>query len=192
MEKIRRLNLVNSVSGFKSANLIGTGDNFGNLNLAIFSSVIHLGSNPPLLGFIIRPTTVKRHTYDNIKNTRYYTINHIHEEIVEQAHQTSAKYPSGISEFEATGLNSESWMGYPAPFLKESFIKIGMKYEEEYEIKANGTRLIVGRIIELRFPEHILQKNGTLLLSKTGTVAISGLNSYYRTNRLIQLKYARP
>ena len=58
MEKIFRLNLINSVTGFKSANLIGTTSKEGITNLAVFSSITHLGSNPPFIGFVLRPTTV--------------------------------------------------------------------------------------------------------------------------------------
>ncbi|MFT6388340.1 MAG: hypothetical protein ACJAUP_001720 [Cellvibrionaceae bacterium] len=42
------VNFINSLSGFKSANLIGTVDSVQNTNLAIVSSVIHLCAKPPL------------------------------------------------------------------------------------------------------------------------------------------------
>ncbi|MGB3607238.1 MAG: flavin oxidoreductase, partial [Psychroserpens sp.] len=70
---IYRINLINSCSGYKSANLLGTKSEQGIENVAVFSSVTHIGSNPPLLGFICRPTTVMRHTYENIKSTGFYT-----------------------------------------------------------------------------------------------------------------------
>ena len=59
--KIYRLNLINSVTGYKSAHLVGTVSAEGTKNLAVFSSVVHLGSDPALIGFILRPTTVPRH-----------------------------------------------------------------------------------------------------------------------------------
>ena len=66
MPKVRRLNIINSITGIKPANLIGTMIK-NNLNLAIFSSVVHLGSNPALIGFILRPQQkIRRHTYENI------------------------------------------------------------------------------------------------------------------------------
>ena len=58
-------------------NLIATKSNDGFPNVAVFSSVTHLGSNPPLLGFITRPAFVPRNTYENIRKTGIYTINHI-------------------------------------------------------------------------------------------------------------------
>ena len=79
-EKLYRTNLTNSLSGFKSANLIGTISKEGKTNLAIFNSVIHVGANPPLMGLLMRPVSDERHTYTNIKETNHFTINHIKKE----------------------------------------------------------------------------------------------------------------
>ena len=94
LDHLYKINFVNSLSGFKSANLIATKSKDGISNVAVFSSVVHYGSNPPILGFVLRPTTVSRNTYDNIKQTQFYTINHIVSSIIEDAHHTSAKYTS--------------------------------------------------------------------------------------------------
>ena len=107
MEKQNRVHLVNSLGGFKSVSLVGTTDEEGHTNLAIFSSVFHIGANPPLMGLIFRPTPPERNTYNNILKTGYYTLNHINESIYKQAHQTSARYDKTISEFEVTGLTPE-------------------------------------------------------------------------------------
>lgn len=47
LEDRKRIALINSLSGFKSLNLIGTINNQGQTNLAIFNSVVHIGANPP-------------------------------------------------------------------------------------------------------------------------------------------------
>ena len=96
-EKFYRAAFINSITGFKSATLIGTISKKGNANLAIFNSVIHVGANPPALGFLMRPISVERHTYNNIKETGCFTVNHINREIFKQAHQTSARYEKNIS-----------------------------------------------------------------------------------------------
>ena len=72
-----RRNFINSLSGYKSVNLVGTIDKAGKTNLAIFNTVIHVGSNPALLGLLVRPPVVPRHTLTNILETNRYTINHI-------------------------------------------------------------------------------------------------------------------
>ena len=71
LQHVYRINLINSCSGYKSANLLGSVSKDGITNVAVFSSVTHLGSNPPVLGFILRPTTIPRNTYNNIKQNEF-------------------------------------------------------------------------------------------------------------------------
>lgn len=191
-EKLYRTNLFNSLSGFKSANLIGTISKEGKTNLAIFSSVIHVGANPPLMGLLMRPVSVERHTYHNIKETGYFTVNHINKEIYKQAHQTSARYDKDVSEFDECGLNPEYSGTNKAPYVKESTIKIGLRLVEEQEIKANGTIFIVGEIDELILPRDVIAKDGHVDIEKAEIVVISGLDSYHATKRIARLSYAKP
>ena len=192
LDKIYRINLINSTSGYKSANLIGSKDSKGVPNLAVFSSVIHMGSTPPLLGFILRPTKVARHTYSNIKETKYYTINHIAYDFAEQAHHTSAKYASEISEFEVTGLREAYLNNFFAPFVDKSPVKIGMRYMEEYEVEANGTILVIGEIVDLYLKEELLEKDGFVDLSKGKIASINGLDGYSFANQPRRFGYQRP
>lgn len=192
MSYVPRINLVNSITGYKSASLIGTKSAAGILNVAIFSSVTHIGSNPPLIGFIVRPTTITRNTYDNIKETGFYTINHIHRGIIAAAHHTSAKYPAEVSEFDKTTLNPVFRDGFYAPYVQEAVVKIGLKFREEIPIKANGTSMILGEIQEMIFPEAYQSEDGLVDLNAAETVCISGLDSYHLPHELARFEYARP
>lgn len=191
-EKRFRANFINSVTGFKSANLIGTFDSNGNENLAVFSSITHLGSNPALLGFITRPTVVPRHTYINIKETGVFTVNHIHESIIKQAHHTAARYDKEVSEFEKSKLTPAYKGNWKAPFVKESAIQIACEYVNEYEIKENGTVLVVGAIKHIYLPEGCYTDDGWINLSKEQTVTVNGLDSYASPKLLDRLSYAKP
>lgn len=173
-EKLYRTNFVNSLSGFKSANLIGTISKEGKTNLAIFSSVIHVGANPPAIGFLMRPVSVERHTYKNIKETNYFTINHINKNIFKKAHQTSARYDKDISEFDECGLTPEYSDTIKAPYVKESKIKIGCRFVEEHEIKFNGTIFIVGEILEVILPDDIVGEDGFLISKKPEQLPSAG------------------
>ena len=137
LEQRYRAHLINSLSGFKSANLLGTVDKNGQENLSIVSSVFHLGANPALLGMIIRPHSVPRHSFENLLETGFYTLNHVNEDIVTQAHQTSARYEKEQSEFIETGLTAEYLNDFKAPFVKESKIKMGLKLVSEQVIELN-------------------------------------------------------
>lgn len=191
-EKQYRVNFINSLSGFKSANLIGTISEEGKTNLAIFNSVVHVGANPPLIGFIMRPVSVERHTYTNIKETNYFTINHINKEIFKQAHQTSARYDKNVSEFDACGLTPEYTETIKAPYVKESYIKFGCQFVEEHQIKSNNTIFIVGEILEVIIPDDIILNDGFVDIERAETIAISGLDSYHETKRISRLSYAKP
>lgn len=192
LEKIYKINLINSCSGFKSANLLGTVSEKGITNVAVFSSVTHLGSNPPTLGFILRPTTVPRNTYKNILDTGIFTINHIWEDIIEDAHHTSAKYTEEISEFDMTNLEPEFKGNFKAPFVKNAPVQMSMKFMEEIYISSNDVILIVAQIQELFVHDELLQEDGLINLSKGKVVAINGLDTYTLPKFKTQLSYQRP
>ena len=191
LDKVTRLKLINSVTGIKPANLIGSISKQGITNLAVFSSLVHLGSNPSLLGFIVRPNyKVPRHTYQNILDTKYYTINHINESFTEKAHYTSAKFDKNISEFNECKLTEEYNNDFKVPYVKESNFKMGMIFKEAIDIKINGTILVIGEIDNLIVTDSAFY-NGEIDLEKTATVGISGLNSYYKLKKIATYPFAR-
>lgn len=193
MDKIFRLNLINSCTGFKSANLLGTKSKNGAPNVAVFSSITHLGSNPPLIGFVLRPTTVPRDTYRNIKETGCFTVNHIHSGIIEDAHHTSAKYPTEVSEFSQTQLEEDYLEDFYAPYIQGAKVRLGCRFLNEYEIKENDTLLLVSQIEHLYVEnKNILQEDGWLKLQNADTVTINGLDGYAKTTLLDRFSYARP
>lgn len=192
LEKNKRAHLINSLGGFKSVSLVGTTDKSGNANVAIFSSLFHVGANPPLIGLIFRPSPPERNTYANIIETGFYTINHINEAIYNQAHQTSARYDKGISEFEITGLNSVYKDSFMAPYVAESNIQLGIEFKEKIDISINNTTLIIGEIVQIYIPEDCLSTDGFIDIEKANTITCSGLDSYHKTVQLDRLSYAKP
>lgn len=191
LEKRYRAALINSLSGFKPANLIGTANAQGQTNLAVISSVVHLGSNPPLFGMVQRPPVVPRHTYENILETGVYTVNHIHETIHEQAHQTSARFARDESEFDATGLTPSFVDGFAAPFVAESKIRFGMRLVRDVAIEENGTRFLIGKVEWIDIAEELLAEDGYLNIEKAGSLAITGLDGYHRSEMIGRLPYAK-
>ena len=192
LDHLFNINLINSLSGYKAANLIGTTSAEGIENVAVFSSIVHLGSNPPIFGFILRPTTVPRNTYKNIRETGFYTINHIAKNFIEDAHHTSAKYPEHISEFDKTKLNPEYKHDFLAPYVAESPIQIGMKYLEEYHIKSNDVIMVVGQIEMVFIQDDLLEQDGFVDLSKGNIATINGLDGYAVPINNSRFKYQRP
>jgi len=192
MDRVKRLNLINSITGISPANLVGTISTDLTENLSIFSSVIHIGSNPPLMGFILRPTeSNRRDTYENIIKTNKFTINHIHSEMIQKSHYTSVKFKKNESEFKKCQLTPEYLNSFQAPYVKESYVKIGLNLEDIHLIKSNGCRLIIGCIEHIYVPDNALHENGNIQLELLNSIGVSGLDTYYSLNKIRQYSYAR-
>lgn len=191
-EKRFRTNFINSLTGFKSLALVGTQNAAGKTNLAPFSQIFHVGAHPPLLGMLVRPDVSQRHTLENIREMGFWTLNHISEFFFREAHQCAARYPEDLSEFDAVGLTPLLEENFPAPFVAEAHIRLGLKLREEKKLEINGTHLLIGEIQEVSLPENCLLDDGFVDLEQAGTLTVSGLDSYHRTMRLARLSYAKP
>ena len=186
LDRVERLKIINSIAGIRSVNLIATKSKQGISNLSVFSSVTHLGSNPPLMGFISRPNEeVRRDTISNLSEYPFFTINSVEKETINNAHLTSGKYDSNVSEFEKCGFK-ESYIGdFSIPFVLSSRVKIGLELVELINIKANNTILVVGKIKILQLPKDYMQK------SKDKHIGVVGLNTYYSIDRIGEFDYVR-
>jgi len=184
---------VNSLSGFKSVNLLGSKSKSGQENLSVISSLVHLGSNPPFMGLVIRPHSEDspRHSLENILETHCFTLNHVSKDFFKKAHQTSARYPRDVSEFEAVELEPEYKDNFYAPYLKESSVQMGLKLSSEYFIKENKTHFIVAEVKNIYTLEKAINNDGSLNIEDLKTVALSGLDTYHSTSKISKLSYAK-
>lgn len=187
-----RTNFINSLSGFKSANLVGTQSADGVNNISIVSSVFHVGASPALVGMLMRPHTVKRDTLQNIKETGVYTLNHVHASFADKAHQCAANYPADVSEFDAAGLTPKMSSVVKAPFVLESKIRMALVLEQITLIELNQTELVIGRIVEVDLEQIKPLADGYLDIEKAQSVAVSCLDSYHTTSRIDRYAYAKP
>jgi flavin reductase (DIM6/NTAB) family NADH-FMN oxidoreductase RutF len=192
MERFYRANFMNALTGFKSPVLIGTSNIDGVHNLAIFNNLVHLGADPALIGFVNRPRSAAPHTLANIESTGVYTINHISQLFIQQAHQTSAKYPEGVSEFEKTGLTVQQIEHTKAPFVAESPLKFALVLKEIIPVKFNNSFFVIGAITDIYLDDIKIEEDGCMDLENAGIVASLGINGYYSTKKLIKLPYAKP
>lgn len=192
MDPRYRVNFINSLSGFKSANLIGTACERGSTNVSVVSSAFHIGANPPLMGFIFRPDVAERHTLDNIRTTKQFTVNHIGADFVGAAHQTSARYPRAVSEFDVTGLTASFVGDFKAPRVGESRLCLGMELRQEIPLEINGTHMILAEIVWVEVDGSAIQEDGFVDLVSLNSVTVSGLDSYHRVEPGQRYPYAKP
>jgi len=191
-EKRYRTAFINSLAGFRQAVLVGTKSADGFPNLAIFNSLIHLGANPALFGLMSRPDTVQRDTLQNILDTKSYTLNYIRSSHYKKAHQTSARYDRGISEFEQVGFPESYHPAFHAPFVEDAVVKIAMALEETIPIQLNGTILIIGSVQHIEIDETLVGTDGFVDLSAADVLISQGLDAYFVANEVGRLPYAKP
>lgn len=191
MQSRFRATLVNSISGYKSIILVGTKSAAGISNLAPFNSVVHIGSNPPYIGMIARPQTEEHQTLKNIKETGYYTLNQVHENILKQAHQCSAKYDANTSEFTEVGLTEQDSEISSAPYVEESLLKMTLKLVDIIPIPLNGTNLVIGEIVEILIGDCKIEEDGYVHVEELGSIASLGLDGYLKVSPIARYPYAK-
>ena len=191
MEKRYRTTLINSLPGYKCLQIVGTASAGGVTNLALFNSVFHVGANPPLLGMVVRPQTPEHDTLNNIKATGCFTLNNVLPAWYRQAHQISASYPSGFSEFEVTDLEPSFNDGFSAPFVSQSTVKIALTLQQVIDIEVNNTTIVIGQINHVIMDDSLISADGYIDHEKAGTITVAGLDSYFTTQSLGRLPYAK-
>lgn len=191
-ERIYRANFINCLTGFKPVSLLGTISNDGIPNLSVISSIVHLGADPALIGYINRPIAAAPDTITNIQQTKCYTINHISHAILKQAHQCSAKYAPTVNEFDATGLTELYEANMVAPFVKEATVRYYMELVEIVPIKHNHTFFVIGALQSVFLEESIIGEDGFLNLASAGSIVSIGLDGYAKAEMIARLPYAKP
>jgi len=192
MEKFYRINLVNSLGGYKSLHLLGTESENGLSNLCLVSSVFHLGADPPLIGLVMRPQREHNDTLSNIRATGQYTLNNVLPSWYMQAHKTSASYPSGVSEFDECGFEKIYSPEFKAPFVKQSTVRIGLELRETINIELNATTILIGEVANIMIEEQLISNDGTIDHIQAGTMTVAGLDSYFSPELVGRLSYAKP
>lgn len=187
-----RARLINCLSGVKTAVLIGTADKDKNENVAVFSSLFHLGANPALMGLIFRPHVTARHTLENIHETGQFTINIMPASLSDKVHQTSARFPKSPSEFEGAKLKPQWIEGIECPFVEESVLKWHMSFVRQIDIPENGTHMIIGAVENIFIPENILKDDGFVDLEVLDPCLVSGLDCYHQVKNKTRYAYAKP
>lgn len=136
-------------------------DEQGRANLAPYSFFNAYSSNPPILVFSsnrrVRDNTTKD-TLANIEATREVVINMVNYDIVRQMALSSVEFPTGVSEFEKTGLTpiASDLIG---PFrVKESPAQLECKVNEIIPLGDQGGagHLIICHVVKMHIAKHVI------------------------------------
>lgn len=190
-EREYRRTFINCLWGLKSVHLIGTVNQNNVPNVAIISSVFHLGANPPMMGVCFRPPVANTHTFDNILASKKFTVNVVTEKFYKQAHRCSANFRDGISEFDETGLTPQYESGFPIPFVEESPIRFSVQYHEHFSVRENESRIVVGKVQDIYIDSSLIDSKGYISYDSIEPVVVSGLEGYFSVKEIDRLGYER-
>ena len=87
-------------------------------------------------------------------------------------------------------LTPEYISDFPAPFVLESQVKIGMKFVESLPL-SNGCIFVIGSVEWLVIPDNAINDLGQLDLEVAESVGVSGLNTYYELSKIGTFPYVR-
>jgi flavin reductase (DIM6/NTAB) family NADH-FMN oxidoreductase RutF len=175
MEKERKIALIQSIVGPRAVHLIGTKSLLGQSNLAVFNSIMHLGSDPALIGLFFRPGI--RHTLQNLLDTGYCSLNPARPDNVVEVHET--RKPWEHSEFEACGFTEVYHENHSVPFVKESALHALLKLENILSVEANSTSIAVLRVETIFLEEDNMDTDGAVAFKKQNWLLSRGLDTYF-------------
>lgn len=182
MDKIEKLNLINSSTGYKPTYFIATKSIEGNINIALFNNLTVLSHSPSLIGFIIHPSDAAPDSYQNIMETGYFTINHITADMITDTHTTlfvdDSDERDTLEDYK-TFLEIEYKEEVNFPFVKRSPVQLYCKFVNEYIIKENKIIHIIASIEHIFFDQTLEHKEGWIQLDKGNMVSTNGIDSYF-------------
>jgi len=124
--------------------------------------------------------------------TGVYTINFMPSSLHRSVHQTSAKFPEEVSEFQACGFEEEYVSDHAAPFVKEAIVKVAMRFVSQQELNVNGTILVIGALHQIMVDDESINSEGFFNPEKADVLTCAGLDAYTRVVMTGRWSYARP
>jgi len=162
----------------------------GIFNLAPFSFFTGITSKPPILCLSIGSRRGRqKDTLRNIESTKDFVVNVVDETLAERMNQTSAEYPSYVSEFKETGLTPLPSDKVRSPRVAESPINMECELLKilEFGENPNTTSLIIGQIVRAHVKDALL-RDGTIDISKLKLIGRLGDDLYCHTQDVFEMK----
>lgn len=187
--------MVGAVSPRPIALISTVGEN-GVFNVAPYS-LYGIASVKPAIVFIgisvkIR-TKQKKDTIKNIEFSKDFVINVVDEALAKPMNQSSADYPSDVSEFDATGLTPVKSDHVKAPRVMESPINMECRLRQilQFGEFPRSTDVVIGEVIQVHIRDD-LWVNGAIQASGLKAIARLGEELFCRTTDIFEMKRPSP
>jgi flavin reductase (DIM6/NTAB) family NADH-FMN oxidoreductase RutF len=128
----------------------------------------------------------------NIEFSHDFVVNVVDENLIRQAIQASANYPSGIDEIKEVGLSAVSSEKVKSPRIAESRVSLECRLVQKVELleerpEGRGLRAIVFGEVVLVHVEDEVWVQGKIDPSRLRAVGRLGQNIYCRTGDVLEV-----
>lgn len=157
----------------------------GSVNAAPFSFFNAMGSDPPILALGIgnHDRTRPKDTAANIKQSGFFVVNLVSEDLAEAMNITAVEFPEGVSEVKAAGLELAPSVHVLVPRIAQAPAAFECRLHSVLEIGRN--RILIGEVLGayvrdefVSDPEKLYVDSGALrLMGRMG-----GRGGYVRTS----------
>jgi flavin reductase (DIM6/NTAB) family NADH-FMN oxidoreductase RutF len=171
--------------------LITSKDPEGRLNAAPFSAYNYLGTDPAVvaIGVQNRPDAgaIGKDTAQNIRRTREFVINVVHEPIAQAMNICATDFPQGTNELEKAGLTTMPSVSVSVPRIAES--PANLECREFTTLEIGNSRVILGIVVHIHVKDEFLDPAGPYIRAEEmhAIGRMNGLGNYIRTRDFLQI-----
>src|SRR5580692_9156367 len=120
----------------------------GVVNLAPFSAFTFVSPKPPMLAISVgRKAGIYKDTAHNILSTQEFVVHIADSTLMEAVHESSAEFPSDVSEVEQLKLDTLASEQIKPPRVARAPIAMECRFRQCIEFGETRSRLIVGEIV---------------------------------------------
>ncbi len=168
---------------------ISTIDQAGRYNAAPFSFLAPVSLQPPIICVSIGLRKgQKKDTLKNIEFSRDFVINVVDEDLIKQAVQASADYPSDVDEIREVGLTAIAGEKVRSPRVAEAKVSLECRLMQKLDlVEKQGLRSVVfGEIVMVHVKDE-LWVDGRIERSLLKTIGRLGTEMYCRTGDIFKM-----
>lgn len=162
----------------------------GVFNCAPFSFFMGVSSSPPVIAFAVGDRrTGPKDTARHIEAHPEFTVNICSEALGPKMVQSSADYPTGVSEFSEVGLTPVPSEVVKPPRIGGAPVQMECKLHHLFKVEDTSTTMILGRVVRYHIKNSVLDDKGELVdIRRLKPLGRLGGIQYCRINDIIELE----
>ncbi len=137
----------------------------GSVNVAPFSWLMPVSSNPPLVGLALLSHPRRQHTLDNIEREGTFVVNLPGLDLAERMVRTSFRFPAGVNKFRAVDFWPQPSRLVDPPGVGECRAHLECRLLQE--LPTGDHTLLIAAVVAASYDDELFDENLLLRLDRT-------------------------